>query len=1538
MKKHDLGHKFWLQRYSAGALSLALLACNNPGAGTSVSSTASSAGTTSAGGSSASESPSTIATLFQFGSDSSSLTPVGDAGGEAGTPSGDGGSSGSGQPSPSTRCGDAVVGADEECDDGDDGSDGCTAQCLTRDQLVVPAPALALPHSFSRSLGRGRHPMAGGDFGFITLYTEPDEDEPLVGATVFNEQGQATFRGTVSIGSLPITDANPVAAALPNGEYALAWNDFGGDGSELGIALRKVQASGDLGSLRAANAGTEFSQSDPDVLWVGDQLVVAWVDYANAELGPDIRYRTFDADLSPVSGDIALADSSTWEADVALATFGNSWAAAYREGTVDGRENIVVKSGEQAWRVGPVLGGAEGEKPSLVELDSTHLLVAYTEGTDPSLSGVANTPRLRYAVIDTTVVAAPLARSLAGPDSFSSEEQLVSQMSPVLERGLDGVFLAWRAEARPGDAAGDQLWLKSLGWSSRGPSGTPELVEHDAELLIPRLCESSTGDQRAPALARTNLYPNGALAIAWDDYSHSLDATSGAPDVVVHYAPDHPARQSASSPELLTESWTGQTGDLWPDRWLLEYDSTKTKPQIYHGEGQFASLSGAATSIATLREPVALNADVVVRFRFNLSSTALGIVLRRSADDPSSYFLAKLSAIQGDLWRIQAINSGVATDVVTMPMPPNFYDWSGYQTSYVMRFRAATNGDGSVSLGMKGWALGMPEPATWQLSSTLPASSSLLTQLGTRPGRIGLLGQVGGTGRNVYLDDFRALYFQGLGDLDMPRNAALQALQRSAAQYRRCKPGALCAENEGCCTSDADCVSGSMCLPNQGEFRGLGSHASLCTASHCADLTKNEDEVLADAGGSDCAPRACSPTAAPGQQNYCTQTCPCGVGEADCIVDGHCLPGLSCGRERQEQYTGVDGFDACVPLHCLNRVQDADETLADCGGSCGDHCACSPVNDGHWHCRVYCPCETGHGDCNADDECAPGLVCGFNIGDRYGFALNRGICVPPVCLNGKKDTAAGETSIDFGGPCIAPTGLTLAEALADFPILQYRKVTYGLETGDYLVVPTATPLTGQVTSPVFKRANRFLFNVPVTVDVSMTFNVGNVGASSNPAIDLKLYNSAGTLVKSVVLPSSSGQTIGTTVLLGRLGGNYEMELSPHDDALTYSITRTASTAPNMAVKDGVDFTGPAAPLYFYVPAEVDTAFLLGNFDPATSVRFFAPDGAEVTPLHVADKVYALDTHGKPGVWQTTFRTSSLRAHLVNLPDVFSFDPSSVFGSKIIRTRLDYGTPTPSSFTMQYLRGSNRFAFHVVSPSSPTFTIKFEDGLASPPMTEVRLLAWDGTALPGSPLSLPVGENSVSAGLLQPGDYLLEIPSPASTTRYLITVPAGVPFVSLDGFNNGNVWLAHYRDYFYVPNGTTAVRFGSSNANSIFTIYDGSGVLVAGQPVPLGNGVFEIQNTTAGTWAMNVQGSTNVRFLNLTQAIGFHPTIQALPQASPPHTCVSSADCSGDQVCGSNNGARFGRPATDDLCWAASCAATPPANLCGSVLSPCGTCP
>lgn len=78
----------------------------------------------------------------------------------------------------STTCSDAIVGDDEECDDGAGGADACTADCKTRDQAV--GPAYAPPQPNDRYLGVGRHPVSGLDTGFITTFVDAGGDEPAI--------------------------------------------------------------------------------------------------------------------------------------------------------------------------------------------------------------------------------------------------------------------------------------------------------------------------------------------------------------------------------------------------------------------------------------------------------------------------------------------------------------------------------------------------------------------------------------------------------------------------------------------------------------------------------------------------------------------------------------------------------------------------------------------------------------------------------------------------------------------------------------------------------------------------------------------------------------------------------------------------------------------------------------------------------------------------------------------------------------------------------------------------------------------------------------------------------------------------------------------------------------------------------------------------------------------------------------------------------------------------------------------------------------
>lgn len=1462
----------------------------------------------------------------RFGVDSFSVAAVEASAGAGGEPTG---------PQPilppyglSTIHGDAIVGDDEECDDGDGGDDACTADCQTRDQGVLP---LADSGAADRYQGAGRHPVAGLDAGFISTYVSVGDEEPSVGATVFDIWGKRSHVVDVGAGAFPTDEANPVAAALPGGRYAVAWSDFDGDGSDLGVALREVKADGALGALLTANGGREFSQLNPDMIWTGSQLVVAWEDYAEPLNGPDLRVRTFDAQLNATSGDVTLAGTELSEAAVALAPLASGWAAAYREGALTGQEYVVVVVGEQRFRVGPFVGGPIDDRPALVALDATHLIVAFSVQSDPSASGGYDVSRLRYAVVDTTGSLTPSSQSVDPIDDVYTRDSFNAQMSPALAAGPSGTFfLSWRSEARPGDAAGDQVWLRALRWNA---TASPALEAREAELLIPRTCEESVGDQRRPALARVGLPPYGALAVAWDDYSHAQGL--GEPDVVVHYAPTH--TQAAATGRVFDEPFSVSDGPGLTSHWsTVASNAALTATTLAEAARLAAPASVTGSLVSWVNHFSAINADLTVKVKPNDGGVAPGFVARLNDADSDTYLAVRFPSTT-EPWRIFGALDGAEIAVATGVAPTMFNVYAPLVQHY-LRFRVADNADGTLFVGAKTWVLGAAEPASWQMQATIPLvsteqSTAQLAALGQRlsgrPGHFGLYSAFVTGNRYATFDDFHAKFFEGnqTGDLDAPIDAPLP-LRRAAANYRTCSTDGRCEVAEGCCDTGDDCVAGLACSRAAGEAYGLGSHARTCVAGHCSNGKRDADEFRADCGGADCAPcDTCVSTKLPGQAGFCTPTCKGGVGDADCATADDCLPGLVCGQSRGPLFGWSPGFDVCLANHCYDYVQSGDETGPDCGGSCGS-CDCA-VADG---CQAWCPCARGQGDCDYKVHCQAGLSCGSGV--SFGQPFN--VCVPDHCVNGTKDSALGETSVDLGGPCSADTGITLAEAMVDFPLLQYRKVSYGLETADHFALPVPTPPTGTLTTPTLKGTNRFIFYVPTTGDVSMTFNVGSIGGPATSAIDLKVYRAVGSLLKTLTVPSTNGQTVTTTVSLGTLSAStfYELDVAPRDANLSYTFTRSATIA--LSMRHGAAMTGPETPLYTFVPAEVDTAFLLGNFDPATPVRFFDPANVEVTPLQINSKLYALDTRGKPGVWKTSFRTTSARAHWVNLPDLFSFHADSVIAPKIIHTGFDYGSAPAVAATTHYLRGSNRFVFHLGTAGTPVFGLPIEGDPALGSMV-LNVQTLDGVDVPGSPMSLGVASNQVNVGSLAAGDYLLDVVSHPSTWRYQVTAPVGVPLVSVDGFNSGNVWLATYRDYFYVRPGLSSVRFASTSATAIFTIYNPSGAAVAGQPVALGNNVYEVTTPTSGTWAMNIKGATIVRFLNSPQIMGFASSIQSTPLAGPPYACTSNANCPTNQVCGTDNGARFGRPATDDICWPPSCSA-PPIGYCGSVLSPCGTCP
>ena len=422
----------------------------------------------------------------------------------------------------SAVCGDGIRDLTEECDDGVVSLllDSCSSLCEVRDLVAVASPTDAsLP---SRPLGLGRHPIAASANGFAVAWVEPAT--PTVGMTFYGPKGVPTGKlDRFGILATNLTTSAPVLAALPSGKYAVAWTDLGGDGDAEGIALRLVDPSVASSGLPAhANTTTAFSQYDADVLWTGTELVVAWADTSNGQTGPDLRYRTFDATLTPTSSEQPLAGSSAVEEGVALTTFAGSWAAAWREAQ-NGFETIRVHAGNVAFSVGPFAPGPYGDPPALVELDGTHLLVVFAEGSGQ------NTAKLRGAVLDTAQPGATTAFDI-GPLVQGDAGTPLGILRPAAVRVGTRVFVAWATEAAIADPRGEELWLKEVTWSGS------VLGVAAVEVPLPRWDAHRLGDQRFPALAGTPLGPEGAIAGVWVDLGKTF-ASEANGDVAVELVP-----------------------------------------------------------------------------------------------------------------------------------------------------------------------------------------------------------------------------------------------------------------------------------------------------------------------------------------------------------------------------------------------------------------------------------------------------------------------------------------------------------------------------------------------------------------------------------------------------------------------------------------------------------------------------------------------------------------------------------------------------------------------------------------------------------------------------------------------------------------------------------------------------------------------------------------------------------------------------------------------------------------------------------------
>ena len=386
----------------------------------------------------------------------------------------------------------------EECDDGLDPLAGtydsaCTSDCIVLDRLVAIDAGSKVA---DRWLGLGRHPVAGGAYGHAVVVTElagPAGDEVRVATYTFSSFGERL--GARSWGNVPV-EADPVVAALPNGDYAVAYASFDDTGDGVRIALARVSKDGSSVEQKGTvNTTKVFSQHSPDVLWTGKRLVVGWED--ESTIRRRVCRKEFNADLQPVSGEVCTStlDAAT---RVSLATLNGERVTSYR---VDRSETSIFQvdlpSGA-VFATEPVWSPAFDETLALAELDGCTMLGVYVDGNDV----------MRAVVFDDTGAA-------LGPPVVLGEPR----WRPALAMTADGAYLAWwEPSAVPHGSVGwdpnaEEVWLQRLSWNGS------VLDVSSKPIPLPRTTLHRLGDQVMPSLASVPLWPTGALVAAWTDLS-----------------------------------------------------------------------------------------------------------------------------------------------------------------------------------------------------------------------------------------------------------------------------------------------------------------------------------------------------------------------------------------------------------------------------------------------------------------------------------------------------------------------------------------------------------------------------------------------------------------------------------------------------------------------------------------------------------------------------------------------------------------------------------------------------------------------------------------------------------------------------------------------------------------------------------------------------------------------------------------------------------------------------------------------------------
>jgi hypothetical protein len=185
---------------------------------------------------------------------------------------------------------------------------------------------------------------------------------------------------------------------------------------------------------------------------------------------------------------------------------------------------------------------------------------------------------------------------------------------------------------------------------------------------------------------------------------------------------------------------------------------------------------------------------------------------------------------------------------------------------------------------------------------------------------------------------------------------------------------------------------------------------------------------------------------------FCQVACPCLDGQGDCDSDAECAAGLICGEnnhplgpiffrnvdvcvddpatsfsggvvayqnlQRPQQRGDIyqlNEFDSSrlIPYQKPSNLRAPDLKIDPKGDIILSQEICESSQCQGDFCNIECPCAEGEGDCDADDECASGLVCGQDNGPEWGCGQYIDICIDPANPDGPVEIPGGGCTGDL---------------------------------------------------------------------------------------------------------------------------------------------------------------------------------------------------------------------------------------------------------------------------------------------------------------------------------------------------------------------------------------------------------------------------------------------------------------------------------------------------------------------------------------------